>query len=243
MGTSFGVSGELERVIDSSDPGIDALEHADRLVIGAVWRHRAESEMTAAVAFAELTRDLFAVPAEPAIRFLAARAVTDEMLHADACRRLAARYLRTEVPVPAPRAFQAARFGDCPEPVNRTLRVVLHCCINESIGSAMLAACRDASHRPAVRAVLKYLLTDEIDHARIGYGFLASPLVNDEHRAHVRRAVPALLHVTRDAWYAEDDGFPESVPEGHGCFGRVELRAVVEEAITDLVLPGLAALG
>jgi hypothetical protein len=243
MTSALGVSAELIRAIEAQDPELDALDIGVRTLVGRVWCHRAASEMTAAVAFADLARDLFASPADPAVRFLAARAVTDEMTHADACRRLAARYLREDVPLPAPREFEPARFGDCSEPVNRTLRVVLQCCISESLGSAMLGECFAHAERPAVRAVLKFLLTDEIDHGRIGYGYLASPLVDDEHRAHVRRAIPTLLAVAREAWYAPDAGFPESVPEGHGCLGRDDLRRVVEDAISNLVLPGLAAVG
>lgn len=222
---------------------MDSLGDGDRRLVGGVWRHRATSEMTAAVAFADLTRDLFATPAEPTVRFLAARAITEEMLHAEACRKLAGRYLRADVPVPAPRVFEAARFGDCPESVNRTLRVVLHCCVNESIGSAMLSACLAGTEYPAVRAVLKFLLKDEIDHARIGYGYLSSRLVDEEHRAHVRRATPTLLKLARDTWYAPDAGLPESAPPGHGCLGKDDLRNVVEDAISNLVLPGLEAVG
>jgi hypothetical protein len=243
MTATFSLPAELLRAIDAADGGTERLGDDDRVLIGTVWRHRAESEMTAAVAFADLTRDLFAAPADPAVRFLAARAITDEMLHSEACRKLAARYLRADVPVPAPRGFEAARFGDCPESVNRTLRVVVHCCVNESIGSAMLSACLASSEHPGVRAVLKFLLTDEIDHARIGYGHLSSSLVDDDHRAHVRRATPTLLQLAREAWYAPDAGLPELVPPGHGCLGRDELRLVVEDAISNLVLPGLAAVG
>jgi len=243
MSSVLGVPAELARAIEAEDATLDALDADVRAVVGRVWCHRSASEMTAALAFSDLARDLFAMPADPAVRFLAARAVTDEITHAEVCRRLASRYLREDVPLPAPRAFEPARFGDCPEPVNRTLRVVLQCCISESLGSAMLGECFGRARPPAVRAVLKFLLTDEIDHGRIGYAYLASPLVDEEHRAHVRRAIPTLLSVAREAWYAPDPGFPESVPEGHGCLARDDLRRVVEDAIANLVLPGLATVG
>ncbi len=242
MASPFDLPPELEHVIDAPDAAIDELSPEHRRIVARVWSHRAESEMTAAVAFTELTRDLFASPADARVRFLAAQAVAEEIRHSEVCRRLASRYAGRDLPLPAPRAFAAGRFGDCPEPVNRTLRVVLLSSVNETIGSAMLSACLEAAEPASVREVLRFLLRDEINHARVGYAHLASPFVNDEHRNHVRAATPTLLSVARQAWYAPDAGLPDSVPPGHGCLSPEGLRDIVEDAIVNLVEPGLRAV-
>ena len=241
MTTELVVPSELEREIASEDPAIDELDMEGRRVVGAVYRHRARSEMTAAVVFTEMTGDLFSLGAHPSVTFLAANAVSEEMLHSEVCRRVAERYLGEAVPLPSPRPFEPMRFGDCPESVNRTLRVVLSCCISESIGSAVLSASLSAARARGVRAALRYLLSDEIRHARLGYAHLASPLVDDDQREHVRRALPTLLRVTREAWYGTDAGLPDSPPPGHGCLSRAELHDVVEDAIANLVVPGVSA--
>lgn len=239
---AFEVSRALDRALDAADPAIFALSPDERRVVGAIWVHRAESEMTAAVGFSDLASDLFAEPAAPIVRWLAVRAAADEMRHSEICRRVASRYLESAAPLPGPRRFERARFGDCPESLNRTLRVVLQSCLSETIGSAVLKTLLDEARGSVARAALRELLRDEIDHARIGYAHLSSGFVSDAHKEHVRRALPILLDLTRRAWLAESDSTPESVPNGHGCVSHSAVRSVVEDAIENLVLPGLEEL-
>lgn len=236
----FDLSPAIERVLDAEDPVIEELSTDERRVVGAVWLHRAESEMTAAVGFSDLASDLFAEPAAPHVRWLAVRAAADEMRHSEICRRVASRYLGSTPALPSPRRYESARFGDCPEPVNRTLRVVLQSCLSETVGSAALLALLDRARGPIVRAALRQLLRDEIDHARIGYAHLSSGLVSANHKEHVRRALPTLLELMRNAWLAESDSAPPNAPSGHGCFSHAEVRGVVEDAISNLVVPGMA---
>jgi hypothetical protein len=113
-------------------------------------------------------------------------------------------------------------------------------CLSETVGSAALKTLLDRARGPVVRAALRELLRDEIDHARIGYAHLSSGLVSANHKDHVRRALPTLLEVTRGAWLAESDSAPPIVPAGHGCFSYAEVRDVVEDAIQNLVIPGMA---
>ena len=236
----FDLSSKIEQALDAEDRGIEELSADERGIVGAAWLHRAESEMTAAVVFVDLATDLFAEPAAPSVRWLAVRAAADEMRHSEICRRVAGRYLGSEPALPSPRRYESARFGDCPEPVNRTLRIVMQSCISETVGSAALKELLDRARGPVVRAALRELLRDEIDHARIGYAHLSSGLVGANHKEHIRRALPTLLEVTKGAWLAESDSAPPIAPPGHGCFSHAEVRGVVDDAIQNLVMPGMA---
>jgi hypothetical protein len=238
----FDLSSKMEQALDANDSVIEELTADERKIVGASWLHRAESEMTAAVGFADLANDLFVEPAAPGVRWLTVRAAADEMRHSEICRRVAERYLGSPPSLPPPRRYESARFGDCPEPVNRSLRVVMQSCFSETIGSAALKTLLDRARGPVVRAALRELLRDEIDHARIGYAHLSSGLVSANHKDHIRRALPTLLEVTRGAWLAESSSAPQTIPPGHGCFSCAEVREVVEDAIQNLVMPGMAAV-
>jgi hypothetical protein len=233
------LSPELERALGVEDPAISALSESERAVIGAAWLHRAESEMTAAVAFTDLARDLFAEQAAASVRWLVVRAATDEMRHSELCRRVATLYCGAEQRLPEPRRYEPPRFGDCPEPLNRTLRVVVQSSMSETVGSVALKRLLDESVSTVVRRSLHELLRDEIDHARIGYAHLSSGYVSADHREHVRRAIPTLLDFTRAAWLAADVSAPSSVPPGHGALAQAAIVEVLDDAIENLVRPGL----
>jgi hypothetical protein len=239
--TSFGPSPSVELALETEDPAMDALTAEERRKVGDVWLHRAQGEMTAAVAFSDLARDLFLEPAAPSVRWLVVRAAADEMQHAELCRRVASRYLGTSAPLPEPRRYEPAAFGDCPESLNRTLRVVLQTCLSEAIGSAMLKTLLDEATSSVVRSALRELLKDEIDHARIGYAHLASGLVSANHKEHVRRAIPTLVDLTRRTWLVSD-GLPPDPPRGHGGLARDAVPALLDDALSNLVLPGLEAV-
>ena len=77
-------------------------------------------------------------------------------------------------------AVDPPRFGDAPPEANRLLHAVLNCCVNETIASAHLRATLKAAVSPLVREVIRLLLADEIDHARVGWAHLASEHVTPQ---------------------------------------------------------------
>jgi hypothetical protein len=236
---SLDVSPALERAVSAHDASIESLSEDERRIVGRVWLHRAESEITAALAFSDLARDLLVEPAAPTVRWLAVRAAADEMRHSEICRRIANRYLDANEPLPEPRPCEPARFGDCPESLNRVLRVVLHTCMSEALGSAALKRLLDEATSPTVRAALHELLRDEIDHARIGYAHLASGLVSRAYKEQVRRAIPTLIELLRRVWLTEGSSAPPNTPVGHGGLTPGGVAEVLDDSISNLILPGL----
>jgi hypothetical protein len=216
------------------------LSVAERTLIGTLWARRAESELTSGVVFANLCAALLTRGTTPSVRFLAARAVSDELRHAQICRQVAARYLDASV------AFPKARPVRNPDPTEfhaglvATLHVVLNCCLNESVAMVFLRTCLDAAESDLVRVALRELMREEVDHARIGWAHLACSEVSDAERSAVGRALPRLMTETRRLWSSDN---PAEVPSGHGCLSASEIERVLDEAFADLIVPGFAHLG
>src|SRR5580658_939274 len=84
------------------DPSIDELDVETRRRLGRQWASRAGAELRVAGVFTVVSHDLLERGADPAILHIAARAVSDEVRHADLCRALAERYLGEPVPWPGP---------------------------------------------------------------------------------------------------------------------------------------------
>ena len=227
------------RELPADDPVISALSAGDREVLAYLWAARARSELGAGAVFAATARGLFmegggAIPHE--LLWLASRAVCDELRHAEICRYVASRYGAVTPPRAAPPSIAEPPFG-------RGIHAVLNSALNETIGSAFLSACLDEAEGPLARAALRELLTDEMDHARLGWALLATPGFGGPLRSEVEGRLPEFVAMARRAWAARAAELPEELPRGHGCLPRADVLRVVEIAVRDLILPGFDRLG
>lgn len=208
--------------------------------LGRHWANRAQSELTSGVVFANISLALLAQGVTPELGFLAARAHSDEVRHAEICRRVAMRYLGAELPFPRPRAVAKPSPTPSQARLAATLHVVANSCFNESIAMVFLRTCLAQAEHELVRLALRELMREEVDHARLGWAHLSSDAVTEADRAAVARAVPGFVADMRTLWL---DGAPAEVPRGHGVLERADLERVVEEALADLILPGLEHCG
>src|SRR5262249_43197350 len=85
--------------------------------------------------------------------------------------------------------------------------------------------------------------TDDVDHARIGWALLASDRLPEGFRAELERALPTLVRIARNAWLARATDHDDAAPRGHGCLSGARVREAVDEALRDLVLPGVEHFG
>jgi hypothetical protein len=227
------------RPLADDDLTIARLSDGERRAVAEVWAGRAAAERTAAESFAVIGDDLAAVGAPAELIALARRAVDDELRHAELCRRVASAYRGAPLPPPAPLPLRVpVHAGAAPE-VRRALHVVGMCCLNETTGSAFLEACLAEAHAPLARAALRALLSDEIDHARIGWGFLSSAA---SLRPAIAAWVPSLLEGNRRAW-RERLRTGGGALAAHGCPTAARVDAALEGAERDLILPGLRRAG
>jgi len=224
------------RPLPPADASIEALSPEDRALLARVWTERAENELGAGAVFAAIAAGLFGEGAGAEVLWLASRAVCDELRHAEICRHVAACYAGRALPRPAPPTIDEG-------PRSAGVYAVLNGAIHETIGSAVLTACFEEAEGPMVRAAVRELLADEVDHARVGWALLGADRLAPRLRCEIGAALPALLRVARERWLARAEELPEVLPRGHGCLPRREVVEVVEHALQSLVLPGFAHVG
>jgi hypothetical protein len=224
----------------AADVAAGELAAGARRAIGELWVRRAEGELATADTFAGIHRDCVALGLSDGITSLTARAADDERFHGELSLLMAAHYLGAPVPAPGA-AADALRFDSCVAEVAPALRIVLHCALNETVAVAYLRRCYQEAASELVRAALRELLADEVDHSRVGWAFIASVAGGPVLHESLRRELPALLALVSEAWSTPSSAGPHSL--GHGVLDDEATRAVTQEALRALVLPGLARFG
>jgi hypothetical protein len=216
----------------------DDLSEEQRRTVAAYWWRRAEGEMTSWVGFGHVLEDLRAVHSPTAVCHLAERAVQDEYKHALFCRDWAVRFGHPGGTV-VPRSLEPLRFRGATEPENRLLRILL-CCFTETVGCFILRHVRKVVTHPELRRLNQVHLADELQHSRVGWGHLAT--LTPGARDFLRSWTPAILGVLPEACCeGPEEEREELVP--YGYFTPRLLRAAYEEALSEVILPGLGHLG
>lgn len=225
------------------DATIELLPEPSRRAIAGHWLHRASAELGVAVAFEALRPRLRDVGAAEVVLALADKAIDDERRHGELCARLSARYLGEAVAVPEPRDGALPDFGTGDEPTEVALVVLGMCCINESIASEWIRSCWQLATSPTALAANKAHLQDEIDHARLGWAHLASSAVSPALKRTLRTWAPRLVRVNVAEWKKRDALLPEEGIPSHGHMSVGDHDDVIDAAVRDVVLPGLAHVG
>lgn len=222
------------RPLPAGDAEIATMDPEERAIAAAVWHGRAEAELRASSAFVQVAGVLERAGAHADLVALAWRAVDDEQHHGAICAEVARGFGERRpvlrLPVTAPR-----HAGASP-----ALRDVLHvigmCALNETCGSAFLAVCMDGATGMLAAAALRELLADEIDHARLGWAFLAS---RDRATKDALAAwLPALLDGNLRAWRNRPRRAIGPALVAHGCPRWDDVDRAVTDAIDDLLIPG-----
>ena len=192
--------------------------------------------------FAVLVRELFETGADLPVLQICARAVSDEVRHAEVCRLLAARYAGRDVAWPAPARVPIPSHARAPARLRPTLRATAMGCINETIASAWLEASLVDATAPLARAAIRELLADDVHHARLGWAHLASARVTAAVRAEVAAWLPRLLQTAALPWLKDARHYGDGVPS-HGVPSGETTHTVVVRTLREVVLPGFDALG
>jgi hypothetical protein len=225
------------------DAGIDELDTITRERIGRQWASRAQAELRVAGVFSVISRDLLEQGADPAMLHIAARAVSDEVRHADLCRALAARYLARPVPWPAAGRSPMPSLAQAPPGLRPTLHTVAMGCVNETIASAWLEESLRHATAESARAVIRELIADDIHHARLGWGHLGSSFVGKDARETLGAWLPQLLEYAALPWTRlSEDKIREGLPS-HGVPSEETTREVVAATLSQVVIPGFDSLG
>lgn len=158
------VDGELSEI----DPTLR--EHLAR-----IWLSQAATEARVAKSFALVHESLIALGAADGLVTVSKRAIDDEHRHTALCREMARRYFGAEVTTTPQLPFAPPRHELATSDEQRkALWVIGQCAFNETFASAYLSLCHERAESALPRAALRELLSDEIDHARIGWAYLAT---------------------------------------------------------------------
>lgn len=208
-----------------------------RDLLARIWLSQAATELRVARSFALVHESLVHLGADPGLISVSKRAIDDEHRHTALCREMASRYAGAPVIDPpelelAPPKHEEARN----ERERRALWIVGQCSFNETFASAYLSLCHERAESPLARAALRELLSDEIDHARIGWAYLSTlpqslqPVIADW-------LVPLAICNLRE-WRKvrlSDD----KTLERHGIPSAGDVEEALTSAVHDLIMPGL----
>ena len=218
---------------------MDSLDGEQRARVAAYWWQRAEGEITSWVGFQHVLADLRAEGSPEPVIELAERAVEDEYKHALFCRDWAAHFGHEVAEMPSPRSTEPITFRGASEADNRLLRIAL-CCLTETVGCFILRHVRPTLKDKDLRELNRLHMADELQHSRVGWAHLAS--MSAEKKATLRRWLPALLKISeRSCCTGPEQDFEELVPFGY--FTPRLLRAAYDQALAEVILPGLEHLG
>lgn len=224
------------------DPDLEALSPQERLQMAEVWLGRAAMERRVGEAF-EVVRDaLVRLSAAPQLIHLATRAIDDELRHTELSRLVASRFAGRELPLPQRLALEVPRHEGASPELRDTLLVVGQCVLNETTASAFLECCLQHSKGVLATSALKELLSDEIDHGRIGWAHLAS--LPQAVRDQVARWLLPMAYLNLRIWreYSPEHAPSSSTLTAHGAPPASTINEALVGALTELIIPGLTEL-
>jgi hypothetical protein len=229
------------RPLPEQDEEIDRLEAEERALIAEVWTGRAASERRVADAFVIVREALKSLDADPVLIELADRAVDDEMRHTELSRLVASRYAQREIP-PAPLLpLSVPRHERAGDRLRHVLHVVGQCCLNETIASSFLETTLAEARTPLATSALRELLSDEVDHGRLGWALLGS--LDDTTRREVEPWLPSMAIANLRMWRTAPRPYPEGATlAAHGLPSEALVEAALLRAFRDLILPGFEHL-
>jgi hypothetical protein len=224
------------------DPSIDALSPEARRKLAGIWHSRAAMERRVADSFVVITRALVRRRAPEELVRLAERSIDDEYRHAELSRVVASRFAGRELSSPTLLELEVPAHHGASDELRDTLHVVGQCVLNETTATAFLETCMAHATGKLARHALRELLSDEIDHGRIGWAYLAS--TSAETRRQVGRWLLPMAYLNLRLWKEESPLDPEHPPElsAHGAPPGEVIHAALVDALETLIVPGLRTL-
>jgi len=247
----------VERVSERSVPdggrpvhwdtwNLEGLDAEARIRAGKSWEARMKQEHLAVGAFAMLVTELAAEGCDPIVLSLLTRASSDEVRHAEICRKMAVGLLgEDQVPKRVRGIPSIPKHPGASSETRALLHVVEMCCLSETFTGVFLTDMLSEMEEGTPRMAVESLLEDEIDHGRVGWAYLAT-------RARAKRvdglaaALPAMVEHTM-GWVvdkARSHPEPDTKPlRSVGYLGSTTAGVIFERTLRDVILPGLETCG
>ncbi len=231
-----------QRPLPEHDETIALLAPQDRERLAGIWIVRAAMERRVADSFEVIRQALVRRGASSDLVEGAVRAIDDEYRHTELSRLVASRFAGRELPTPSRLPLEVpAHRGASPE-LRDTLFVVGQCVFNETTAGVFLETCGAHAEGPLAKSALRELLSDEIDHARMGWTYLAS--VDDRTRNEVSRWILPMAYLNLRTWRGEtpDDSAHADTLAAHGAPSASVLHPALVDALRTVIVPGFKEL-
>ena len=221
--------------------GLGAYTSHERDVLGRAWARDGCHEAASVASFSRFVLQLLALGAPASLVGRAQRAIADELEHASAFFGFAST-LRGRPVGPGPLAVEGAMDGQT-DPVEIAVALAKEGCIAETISAMQLAAAAERAEDPMVRATLRSIADQELEHAELAWTALAWMLIRAEDpvreavAAAFAEAATAVPRATSDA-----DGLCARTLRRAGRLSARERLGVAEGALADIIAPAAAQL-
>jgi len=229
------------RPLPQRDASIEALKDAERDAIVASWLFRSAAERRAAEVFEVIVGAARELELAPELLSIGERAIDDELRHAELCRVVAEAYAGRPLDAPTRLLLDVPKHEGASEELRRTIWIVQQCALNETTASAFLEECLEQARAPLARAALRELLSDEIDHARLGWAHLAA--LSATRRAELAPWIMRIVAANVREWRKPGPTRPSELVSEHGLIDPDSVARAVNGAQRELVVPGLARVG
>jgi hypothetical protein len=231
------------RSLPDEDALLEQLSPEERAALSRIWLHRAAMERRVADSFEVVRGALERRGASAELVALAARAIDDEYRHTELSRVVASRFAGQELPPPERLPLEVPKHASASAELRDTLFIVGQCVFNETTASAFLETCVSEARGPLAKSALRELLSDEIDHGRIGWAHLAS--VDAATRREVTPFLLPMAYLNLRIWKAESPADPRQRAAFalHGAPPAELIHESLVEALSSLIVPGLRELG
>ena len=224
------------RSSDNKQHAISELSNEERALLAAMWSDSGLFEHASVASFARFALELMAVGAPAALVQAAHEAARDEVVHAQLCFALAARYAGTEVgPNALPIAGPLTVRGDL---TTLAAATAAEGCIGETLAAAVASAQLAEACDPEVRAALQTIADDEARHAELAWRTVAWAIEQGDDD--VRRAVADVFARAQEHALA-----PPSTSHpiaAHGLLDARQHRDVQLHTLTTVIMPCASAL-
>jgi hypothetical protein len=231
-----------QKPLPDRDPSIDALPLHAKQKLAGIWLGRAAMERRVADSFAVIAPALKRRRAPEALVRLAERAIDDEYRHAELSRVVASRFAGRELSSPPRLALEVPAHRGASAELRDTLHIVGQCVLNETTATVFLETCLAHATGALARHALRELLSDEVDHGRIGWAHLAS--MPAQTRRQVGPWLLPMAYLNLRLWKAESPIDPEHPSElsAHGAPPGELIHEALVDALATLIVPGLRKL-
>jgi hypothetical protein len=214
-----------------------------RARVASTWAFRTRAEIEASARFARMATELAEVGATAVVVKGASDAAVDEARHRDLCAKLAAAWGVHDALNHVPPRTRVGR-SDMPARDRILWEVVAVCCISETMNTALMTRCQEVAKDEAIGATLHELLTDEVNHARLGWAHLAAERA-EGRGGFLGDVLPLMLEASVEPGFLERT-MPLPWTEALYDYGELPLEELVQiycDTMNVVVFPGLDAMG